>query len=51
MKLLITLLFASLSISLISSCFATEYKDQYGTTNPIEESIEFQLDNLKRFTT
>lgn len=47
MKLLITITFASLSLSLISSCFATEYKDHYGTTNPVEESIEFQLDNLK----
>lgn len=47
MKLLITSLFATLSFSLISNCCATEYKDQYGTTNPVEESIEFQLDKLK----
>jgi TPR repeat protein len=47
MKLLITITFASLSLSLITNCFATEYKDQYGTTNPVEESIEFQLEKLK----
>lgn len=47
MKFLITITFASLSLSLITNCFASEYKDQYGTTNPVEESIEFQLDKLK----
>lgn len=47
MKFLITITMASLSLSLITNCFATEYKDQYGTTNPVEESIEFQLDKLK----
>ena len=47
MKFLTTLLFTILSLTYITKISAEEYKDEYGMINPVEQSIEFQLNNLK----
>lgn len=47
MKFLTTILFTLVSLSLITKISAKEFTDKYGMINPVEQSIDFQLNNLK----
>lgn len=47
MKLSLALTLTCLIMLPLKTLHAEENQDQYGTTNPVEQSIEFQLDNLR----